>query len=82
MKKFSRLRTETKLESDLGTLEPSYERNFQAIHRHPKSASHQRYIQDMMAITNELSGKFSSFTNINTENPVWIECDFILFFRW
>ena len=59
MKKFSRLRTETKLESDLGTLEPSYERNFQAIHRHSKSASHQRYIQDMMAITNELSGKFA-----------------------
>ena len=65
MKKFSHLRTETKLESDQGTLEPSYERNFQAIHRHPKSASHQRYIQDMMAITNELSGKFTSIININ-----------------
>ena len=59
MKKFSHLRTKTKLESDEGVLENNYEKNFQMIHRHSKSATHQRYLQDMMSISTELAGKSS-----------------------
>ena len=56
MKKYSHLRTKTKFESDQGLLETTYENNFKMISRHTQSATHQRYKQDMLAISAELAG--------------------------